>query len=83
MATNLSVEGHEENEVLDSGDGEHQGCSHWVVAREDERLESVEEDEDELHELDGGEVLLPPEVRLHPGTECGTEVVEVHQSVDS
>ena len=81
MATNLSVEGHEENEVLDSGDGEHQGCSHWVVAREDERLESVEEDEDELHELDGGEVLLPPEVGLQGGATGCQQVVEVHQGV--
>ena len=80
-ATNLSVEGHEENEVLDSGDGEHQGCSHWVVAREDERLECVEEHEDELHELDGGEVLLPPEVGLQGGATGCQQVVEVHQRV--
>ena len=80
---NLSVEGHEEDEVLDPGDGKHQGCGHWVIARKYERLECVEEDQDELHELDGGEILLPPEVRLHPRAERGTEVVEVHQSVDS
>ena len=82
LTTNLSVEGHEENEVLDSGDGEHQGCSHWVVAREDERLQCVEEDEDELHELDGGEVLLPPEVRLQGGAAGRQKVVEVHQGVN-
>ena len=81
MATNLSVEGHEENEVLDSGDGEHQGCSHWVVAREDERLQCVEENQDELHELDGGEVLLPPEVGLQGGAAGCQQVVEVHQGV--
>ena len=80
-ATNLSVEGHEENEVLDSGDGEHQGCSHWVVAREDERLECVEENEDKLHELDGGEVLLPPEVGLQRGATGCQQVVEIHQGV--
>ena len=51
---NLSVEGHEEDEVLDPGDGKHQGCGHWVIARKYERLECVEEDQDELHELDGG-----------------------------
>ena len=33
--------------------------------------------------LQGGEILLPPEVGLHPGAECSTEVVEVHQSMDS
>ena len=79
--TNLSVEGHEEDEVLDSGDGKHQGCSHWVVAREDERLECVEENEDELDELDGGEVLLPPEVGLQRGSAGCQQVVEVHQGV--
>ena len=34
-------------------------------------------------DLECGEVFLPPEVRLHPGAECGAEVVEVHQCVDS
>ena len=81
LTTNLSVEGHEENEVLDSSDCKHQRSSHWVVAREDQRLECVEEDEDELDELDGGEVLLPPEVGLQRGAAGRQQVVEVHQGV--
>ena len=81
LGRNLSVEGHEEDEVLDSSDGKHQGGGHWVVAREDERLECVEENEDELHELDGGEVLLPPEVGLQGGATGCQQVVEVHQGV--
>ena len=81
LGRNLSVEGHEENKVLDSGDCKHQRSSHWVVAREDQRLECVEEDEDELDELDGGEVLLPPEVGLQRGAAGRQKVVEVHQGV--
>ena len=34
-------------------------------------------------DLKGGEVFLPPEVRLHPGADCRAEVVEVHQRMDS
>ena len=79
---NLSVEGHEEDEVLDPGDGKHQGCGHWVIARKYERLECVEEDQDELDELDGRDVLLPPEILLHPGPPGSAEVVKVHHSVD-
>ena len=81
LGRNLSVEGHEEDEVLDSGDSKHQRSSHWVVACEDQRLECVEEDEDELDELDGGEVLLPPEVGLQRGAAGRQQVVEVHQGV--
>ena len=80
-AANLSVEGHEEDEVLDSSDCKHQRSGHWVIAGEEQRLEGVEEDEDELDELDGGEVLLPPEVGLQGGAAGRQQVVEVHQGV--
>lgn len=83
LIPHLSVEGHEEDEVLDPSDSKHQGGGDWVVAFEDERLEGVEEDEDELDELDGGEVLLPPEVRLQRGPARRQQVVEVHQRVDA
>ena len=82
-SANLSVEGHEEDEVLNPGDREHQRRCHWIVASEYQRLEGVEEDHDELHQLDGGEVLLPPEVGLQGGSAGGQQVVEVHQGVNS
>ena len=82
-SANLSVEGHEEDEVLNPGDREHQRRRHWIVAGEYQRLEGVEEDHDELHQLDGGEVLLPPEVGLQGGSTGGQQVVEVHQGVNS
>ena len=50
---------------------------------EEDRLEGVEEDKDKLDELDGGEVLLPPEVRLEGGPGGSEQVVEVHQRVHS
>ena len=82
-SANLSVEGHEEDEVLNPGDREHQRRCHRIVASEYQRLEGVEEDHDELHQLDGGEVLLPPEVGLQGGSAGGQQVVEVHQGVHS
>ena len=82
-SANLSVEGHEEDEVLNPGDREHQRRCHRIVASEYQRLEGVEEDHDELHQLDGGEVLLPPEVGLQGGSTGGQQVVEVHQGVNS
>ena len=80
-SANLSVEGHEEDEVLNPGDCEHQRRCHRIVAGEYQRLEGVEEDHDELHQLDGGEVLLPPEVGLQGGSAGGQQVVEVHHGV--
>ena len=74
-SANLSVEGHEEDEVLNPGDCEHQRRCHRIVASEYQRLEGVEEDHDELHQLDGGEVLLPPEVGLQGGSAGGQQVV--------
>ena len=80
-SANLSVEGHEEDEVLNPGDCEHQRRCHRIVASEYQWLEGVEEDHDELHQLDGGEVLLPPEVGLQGGSAGGQQVVEVHHGV--
>ena len=41
-------------------------------------LRGVEEDEDELRELQLGEVALPPEVGAHAGAQRGQQVVQVH-----
>lgn len=42
----------------------------------------MEEDENELDQLDGGQILLPPEVPLHGGSAGSQQVVEVHEGVD-
>jgi len=55
----------------------------WVVTLEVEGEEGVEENTDELDHLEAGEVLLPPEVRLHLGSKGREEVVEVHHGVHS
>uniref|UniRef100_A0A147BW06 Secreted protein n=1 Tax=Ixodes ricinus TaxID=34613 RepID=A0A147BW06_IXORI len=52
-----------------------------VAVRPEQQLEGVHEDGDELHNLDGGHVLLPPEVLGHVGPDGRQAVVEVHQDV--
>lgn len=53
-----------------------------IVALDEEELEGVDHYRDELDHLQGGEVLLPPEVRLDRGTERREQVVRVHHDVD-
>lgn len=53
-----------------------------VVAVDEEQLERVHHDGDKLDHLQGGEVLLPPEVLLELGSEGGEQVVRVHHDVD-
>lgn len=52
-----------------------------VVAVDEKQLEGVDHHQDELHHLDGGEVLLPPEVLLVLRAQRGQEVVGVHDDV--
>lgn len=52
-----------------------------VVAVDEEELEGVDHDQDELDHLQGGQVLLPPEVPLHGGPESREQVVRVHDYV--
>jgi len=59
-AVSFPVESHEEKEVLNSSECEHEGGSLGVITIEDERLEGMEEDEDKLDKLESCEVLLPP-----------------------
>lgn len=53
-----------------------------VVAVDEEQLERVHHDCHKLDHLQGGEVLLPPEVLLELGSEGGEQVVRVHHNVD-
>lgn len=53
-----------------------------VVAFDEEQLEGVDYDGDELHHLEGGQVLLPPEIGLHPWTHRRQKVVRVHDDVN-
>lgn len=48
----------------------------------DEQLECVQHHQDELHHLDEGQVLLPPQILLHFGSHGGQHIVGVHQNVD-
>ena len=43
----------------------------------------MEEDKDKLNKLDGGNVFLPPEILLNAGTKGSTQVVEVHDCVNT
>jgi len=53
-----------------------------VVAVDEEQLERVQHDGQELQHLQGGQVLLPPQVFLHVGAQGGQQVVRVHDYVD-
>lgn len=53
-----------------------------IVAVDEEQLKSVHHDEQELNHLDGGEVLLPPQILLVLGAEGREEVIPVHDDVD-
>jgi len=79
----LTIEGHEEDEILDSCDGEHEGGGHRVVTVVDEWLKSVEEDKDKLYKLECRQVFLPPEIALYRGSTGCQKVVQVHQCVDT
>ena len=43
----------------------------------------MEEHKHELDQLNGGNILLPPEIFLNTWTEAAHEVVEVHKDMDT
>jgi len=53
-----------------------------VVAVDEEQLERVQHDSQELQHLQGGQVLLPPQIFLHVGAQGSQQVVGVHDYVD-
>ena len=111
------VEGGEEDEVLEAGDGEHEAGRDLAAellfqysylpllpgsrsrrksaagrGRKPDsknkhtgipKLSFVFIYHDELDKLDGGDVLLPPEMLLHGGAQRGQQVVQVHHRVDA
>ena len=54
-----------------------------VAVLDEERLEGVEDENDELSHLEPGQVALPPQVGLDTWTQGGEEVVRVHHHVDA
>ena len=54
-----------------------------IAAVNEERLNSVSNEDQELSHLKPGQVFLPAEVRLYGGTQGGQEVIAVHHYVDS
>lgn len=56
----------------------------WIVARiPDQQLEGVQHDGDELHHLEHGQVLLPPQIFLHLRSHRGQHVIRVHHDVNA
>lgn len=55
----------------------------WKATVDEDGLDGVQGERGELEKLKLGEVLLPPEVWLHLGTQGGKEVVRVHDGVDA
>ena len=54
-----------------------------VLAVYEEGLRAVGDEDEELRHLQLGQVLLPPQVGLHPWPEGRQEVVRVHDDVDA
>lgn len=82
-AVSFLIESHEEKEILNTSDGKHEGGGDWIITLEDEGLEGVEEDKNKLDKLEGGEILLPPEILLNLRTTSSKQVVQVHDRVDT
>lgn len=47
----------------------------------EEGAQAVQDDDRELHHLNGGQMALPPQVLAHLRSECGQSVVGVHERV--
>ena len=78
----LNVEIGEEAQKHDRVETHDVGDDDGEIALDEEQLGRVNEDGDELDHLDGGQVLLPPQVFLVFGSHGRQQVVGVHDHVD-
>lgn len=79
----LDVELREEDEEEDGvGRDEVGELPREVAVVVEDQLDAVHEDADELHHLQRGHVLLPPDVLLILRAQSGHEVVEIHEEVN-
>merc|ERR1712241_292033 len=80
----LNIKVHEQNKEGDHQDaldvGELEGP--FTLSRVPYVIQEESQFDEELSDLEPGEVLLPPQVLLHLGPEAGQEVVAVHEDVD-
>lgn len=77
----LLVELLEQEEEHDGVHADPPDESFWIVAVDEQQLESVDHDGQELHHLQTGQILLPPQVFLDFGSQSGQQVVRVHDNV--
>lgn len=77
----LLVELLEQEEEHDGVHSDPPDESFRVIAVDEQQLESVHHDGQELHHLQTGQILLPPQVFLDFGSQSGQQVVRVHDDV--
>lgn len=78
----LDVEIGKETEKHDGVEAHDVSDDLGEVAFDEEQLRRVDQNGDELNHLDGGQVLLPPEIFMVFGAEGGQQVVRVHDDVN-
>jgi len=78
----LDVEVGEESHKHDRVEAHDVGQDDGEVAFDEEELDRVQENENELDHLHGGQILLPPEVLLVLRSHSGHKVVAVHDHMD-
>lgn len=72
---------HEEDCAVDPDEVDEDGVL-VVAGRHEVILRNVDGDQDELNQLDGGHVFLPPEILLEAWTGSREPVVKVHDDMD-
>lgn len=82
LANHLDVEVGEESHEHDRVEAHSVGDDDRVVAAVEKELNSVQENDDELDHLHGGQILLPPEIFLVLRSHSSHQVVAVHDHVD-
>jgi len=82
LDVSLDVEVGEESHEHDRVEAHSVGDDDRVVAAVEKELNSVQENDDELDHLHGGQILLPPEIFLVLRSHSSHQVVAVHDHVD-
>merc|ERR1711928_87531 len=82
LDVSLDVEVGEESHEHDRVEAHSVGDDDRVVAAVEKELNSMQENDDELDHLHGGQILLPPEIFLVLRSHSSHQVVAVHDHVD-
>lgn len=78
----LVIEVTEEDNESDAVSKHHNVHTVGKVTLGEEIVACVQEEEDKLHQLQGGQVLLPPQILLHVRANGSQAIVRVHDNMD-